>query len=276
MKGKVSKQKALDTLEKRISELDAIPLKVYKTDDTSEFNTWKTITYSSLQNIFNDLKYIDFNKIRYSLMAYSMTTPEHKFVEAHNNGRKQAKSLLEAYIKEIKEFWEDDTIEEVQQLKQIIKQPILQKSIKEKSKDIFIVHGHDDGLIAKVQLFLKKIGLNGIILHEQANLGKVILEKLEHYTNVDFAIVLYTPCDLGKAKNDEILNSRARQNVVFEHGYLMGKLGRENVTFLVDGEIETPGDISGAVYSSVSNHWQFEILKELKAVGYNVDANDLY
>ena len=44
--------------------------------------------------------------------------------------------------------------------------------------------------------------------------------------------------------------NRANQNVVFEHGYLMATLGRENVCALVQGDIETPNDISGVVYVS--------------------------
>lgn len=281
-KGKVSKQKALELLEERIKELDLLPSRVSLDDDLSEFNTWYTNTKNTIKNIFHESKYLDFDEISFSLNFLVSGMPDYEFIKAHNNGRKNAKSLLLAYIKEIKEFWEDDNVTKFVQSGKTIelsteqKKSIINKStIKERSKDIFIVHGHDDGLVAKVQLFLTKIKLNGIVLHEQANLGKVILEKLEHYTNVDFAIVLYTPCDLGKAKEEEELRARARQNVVFEHGYLMGRLGRRNVAFLVDGIIETPGDISGAVYSSVSNHWQFEILKELKAVGYDVDANNL-
>jgi len=38
---------------------------------------------------------------------------------------------------------------------------------------------------------------------------------------------------LGKATGDPELKPRARQNVVFEHGYLMGKIGRKNVCALV-------------------------------------------
>lgn len=146
-----------------------------------------------------------------------------------------------------------------------------------KKKKIFIVHGHDNEVKLEVARFIEKIGLEPIILHEQVNSGMTVIEKIEKYSDVEFGIVLYTPCDLGyvKGKKKE-KKARARQNVVFEHGYLMGKLGRENVTFIVDGNIETPGDISGAVYSSTSNHWQFDIVKELKAVGYEVSADNLF
>jgi predicted nucleotide-binding protein len=69
-----------------------------------------------------------------------------------------------------------------------------------------------------------------------------------------------------------IPKNRARQNVVFEHGYLMAKLGRENVCALVKGEIETPNDISGVVYVSLDAQgaWKSEVSKELTACGYDV------
>lgn len=52
----------------------------------------------------------------------------------------------------------------------------------------------------------------------------------------------------------------------------MAKLGRENVCALVQGEIETPNDISGVVYVSLdpAGAWRLEVLKELKACGYKV------
>jgi len=103
-----------------------------------------------------------------------------------------------------------------------------------------------------------------------------IIEKIEHYSNEsDFAIVLYTPCDRGKsAKETALAKYRARQNVVFEHGYLMAKLGRKNVCALVKGEIETPNDISGVVYISIdlAGAWKINISKELKACGYQIKS----
>lgn len=88
-----------------------------------------------------------------------------------------------------------------------------------KSNKVFIVHGHDDGLKNEVARFIEKLGLNAVILHEQANAGNTIMEKIEENSKVDFAIVLYTPCDEGKSKSSEELRSRTRQNVVFEHGF---------------------------------------------------------
>ena len=147
----------------------------------------------------------------------------------------------------------------------------------DKSK-VFIVHGHDNAAKEAVARFIEKIGLKAIILHEQASSGKTIIEKIEANSNVGFAIVLYTPCDLGasKAEKDQ-LRPRARQNVVFEHGYLIGKIGRENVCALVKGDIEKPTDISGVVYIPMDegDGWKLAIAKEMRDRGYKVDVNKI-
>lgn len=139
---------------------------------------------------------------------------------------------------------------------------------------IFIVHGHD--VIAKIETarFVEKLGFSPIILHEQASSGKTIIEKIEDYSNVGFGIVLYTPCDIGAKKGEEAkFKSRARQNVVFEHGFLIGKIGRGNVCALVKESVETPNDISGVVYISMDGDWKLDIAKELRNSGYKVDMN---
>lgn len=136
---------------------------------------------------------------------------------------------------------------------------------------IFIVHGHDDSAINEVKVFLMKLGFNPIILREQPNEGQTIIEKIERYTNVGFGVVLYTPCDEGKSKEASEYQNRARQNVVFEHGYLCAKLGRSNVCALVKGELEIPGDLGGVVYTPMTQGWELLLAKELKAVGYQFD-----
>ena len=147
----------------------------------------------------------------------------------------------------------------------------------DKSK-VFIVHGHDEAAQSKAARFVEKLGLEAIILHEKASSGRTIIEKIEYYSDVGFAIVLYTPDDIGnvKSKADE-LNGRARQNVVFEHGYLIGKLGRENVAALVETPIELPNDISGVVYINIdeASAWHLKLAKEMKQSGYEIDMNDL-
>ena len=139
---------------------------------------------------------------------------------------------------------------------------------------IFIVHGHDEQAKETTARFIEKLGLSAIILHEQASSGKTIIEKIEEHANVGFAIVLYTPCDIGGLAGKS-LKPRARQNVVFEHGYFIGKLGRQNVCALVKGDVDIPNDISGIVYIPLDSHeaWHIAIAKELRKAGYEIDMN---
>jgi len=149
-------------------------------------------------------------------------------------------------------------------------------NVKPDMTKVFIVHGHDETPKLDVARFIEKLGLKAIILHEQVNSGLTIIEKIEEHSNVGYGIVLYTPCDVGAKKGDESnLQARARQNVVFEHGYLIAKLGRRNVSALVKGKIELPNDISGVVFITMDDHkaWKVEIAKELRSVGYIVDMN---
>ena len=157
--------------------------------------------------------------------------------------------------------------------------PTLEKSKApmDKSK-VFIVHGHDNAAKEAVARFIEKIGLEAIILHEQASSGNTIIEKIEANSNVGFAIVLYTPCDVGASQEEkDQLKPRARQNVVFEHGYLIGKIGRKNVCHLFKSGVETPSDIEGLVYAPMDagDGWKYKVAKEMKACGYDIDLNKI-
>ncbi len=145
--------------------------------------------------------------------------------------------------------------------------------------DIFLVHGHDNELKELVARFLEKIGLNVIILHEQPNQGKTIIEKFEEYAHVNFALIILSQDDLGNRK-DKIgkaeLNFRARQNVIFEHGFFIGKLGRNRVIALKKGELEIPSDLKGVLYINLeSADWKIEVCKELYNAGLKILMNNL-
>lgn len=145
----------------------------------------------------------------------------------------------------------------------------------ENMNKIFIVHGHDDIMKRDVAKYVKKLGFKPIILNEQINAGLTIIEKLEKLSDTDYAIVLYSPCDVGSknVENPE-LKFRARQNVVFEHGYLCAKLGRDRVAALVKDDVELPSDINGILfipYKEKEAEWKNKIAKELSGVGYEVN-----
>lgn len=134
---------------------------------------------------------------------------------------------------------------------------------------IFIVHGHDEALKYQLSDWLRKIGVEPIILHEQANGGtSSILDKLERYSDVDCAIALFTADDVGSEKGKE-LQPRARQNVVFEAGMFLGKLGKKRVIVLYEEGIESPGDLGGCVYIPADKYdgWKEKLRPEFDAMG---------
>lgn len=143
-------------------------------------------------------------------------------------------------------------------------------------KHIFIVHGHDAGRRNEVENFVREIGFEPIVLFREADEGLTILDKFERYSNkVCYALILYTPCDIGCLKSQNNPKPRARQNVVFEHGYLLAKLGRNKVCAIVDGnDIEMPNDLSGLIYKSFDDgSWRFKVAQEMKSAGISVDLN---
>ena len=148
-----------------------------------------------------------------------------------------------------------------------------------KSNKIFVIHGHDEAARETVASFLIKLELEPIILHERPNKGRTIIEKFEDYSDVRFAVVLLTPDDVGapNAQQDN-LNPRARQNVVFEFGYFIGKLGRKRVCALVKGSIEMPSDSDGILYVPLDDNdgWKIKLIKELNAADFNLDANKAF
>ncbi len=158
------------------------------------------------------------------------------------------------------------------------KEPAKKDSPKNKpsSRKVFVVHGRDNASKQSCARFLEKIGLEAVILHEQTSKGMTIIEKLEHHSDVAFAIVLLTSDDVGAlAGEEDRLNPRARQNVIFELGYMTAKLGRSRVCALVQDGVERPSDYDGIVYISMdwNEGWKFQVAKELRASGLEVDLN---
>ncbi|WP_245512372.1 nucleotide-binding protein [Mesorhizobium sp. M2D.F.Ca.ET.233.01.1.1] len=146
-------------------------------------------------------------------------------------------------------------------------------SVKSKRpRRVFVVHGHDDAAREAVARFLERLEFEPIVLHEQANRGGTIIEKFEANSDVGYAVVLLTPDDEG-SKTGSTASPRARQNVIFEWGYFVGRLGREHVFALKKGNVELPSDSQGWVWEVLDEHgaWRQKLAKELDAAGFSVD-----
>jgi predicted nucleotide-binding protein len=237
-------------------------------NDLSNWNDYNSeLLKQSFNNEYNEYKK-DYEQVNF---YYGMLggRPQNELVEFQEKLQNKLKNLNQLVAK-------------VDLMKsQITEHPALSasKTISEhnNTKNVFIVHGHNNEIKVNVARTLEKLGLNPIILHEQPNAGKTIIEKFETHSEVGFAIILLTEDDLGKAKGDENSNPRARQNVILEMGYFIGKLGRERVCPLYTNGVELPSDLYGLLYTEIDSgeSWKIKIAKELKAAGYEIDVNKI-
>src|SRR6516225_7792305 len=195
-------------------------------------------------------------------ISYAAKTPLEAVVRGLTRGKEQAIELLNRAIQAL-----EDKITDLG----ISQEPAVDSA--QFSKDVFIVHGHDDPAKMEVARLIERAGLNAVILHEKPNAGRTIIEKFEKYAGLaGFAVVLLTPDDVGGADRER-LRPRARQNVIGEMFWFAGKLGRQRVCALKKGDVEMPSDFAGVGYTEMDDRgaWKTELLKELDAAGYEVD-----
>jgi len=181
------------------------------------------------------------------------------------DGKRDLKNILDLMIEELRE--QNRGVQE-----ELESSPI-------QSNRIFVVHGHDNAMKESVARTISRLGLEPIILHEQPDRGRTIIEKFkEEGSDTRFVVVLLSPDDEGRKKGEK-LRPRARQNVVFELGFFYGKLGRDRVVALYKEEedFEQPSDITGIIYVPYDDHgaWKMRLYRELKACGYDVSADKL-
>lgn len=147
------------------------------------------------------------------------------------------------------------------------------------NKTVFLVHGTNTGVRDSVHALLVKFGLRVTVLEDEPNLGRTIIEKFEEESPASFAVIVMSGDDkggpAGSAEDD--LKKRARQNVVFELGYFIGKLGRDRTAALYETGVELPSDYQGVLYTRIDSEgaWKTKLAQELKAAGLLIDLNDL-
>lgn len=162
----------------------------------------------------------------------------------------------------------------------IVSSKAFQATTQTRTNKVFVVHGRDEVAKTNLEVFLREIKLEPIVLHRQADVGQTVIEKFEANSDVGFAFILLTPDDVAYLKQDDDLPDderkkelRARQNVMFEFGYFVGKLGRSKVCCLYTGDVTIPSDLNGLIYKKYNSSIEevaYSILKDLKATGYDV------
>jgi hypothetical protein len=146
------------------------------------------------------------------------------------------------------------------------------------SKRVFVVHGRDTEVKESVARFLERLGLEPIILHEQPSSGRTVIEKFEVYADVGFAVVLLTPDDVGGVADEPpSLQGRARQNVILELGYFLGRLSRRRVCALHKKNVEIPSDYQGVVYVEFdpAGAWRTKLAQELVEAKFSINVDAL-
>ena len=195
---------------------------VYKMEDNYAYSTWKNQAIIYLQKILKDEDALHRFEDQDNLFEKNYFNP--KYLD-------NMLGILNAYLEAGIEIEQTDS-----------------ESSFSQSDKVFVVHGHNETVNLEMARTLEKLGLNAIILREQPNSGQTIIEKFENNAKeTNFAVILLTADD----KVGNVESCRARQNVIFEMGYFMGKLGRSHVMCLLQEGVEKPGDIDGVVYTPI-------------------------
>lgn len=259
-------------LQQRIDELEAVDLNTIERDFESAVEPIRKKVNSTLKDILGS------GTIEYSEYELRSFYPHHfQFGESLDERQvhytdELRKAALQ--LKALKEVLEERVAYSVPSEEPSAIQP----SPPPNTGKVFIVHGHDHGVKETVARFIENLGLEPIILHEQPNEGRTVIEKFEEHAVADFAIVLFTPDDIGHpAKHPEEAKPRARQNVVLELGFFIGSLSRKRVAVIHTGDVEIPSDYSGVLYLPLdgAGAWKFLLAKEMSACGMSIDMNKI-
>ena len=251
--------KKLKELTKQVGVLKTEPRK------NPKFAVWYNAVERTLKNVFGDEdeRVKQFQDISFSLRAYNSRTPSSRFEEVYREGLAQSELLLQDFLSEIPDSQANQS----------------PKSKSTMGSDVFIVHGHDNEAKQETARLIEKLNLNAVILHERPNKGRTVIEKLVGESqSAGYAIIILTPDDIGfiKGKESEV-EERARQNVVLELGYFLGKLERERVCILLKGSTSIPSDFSGVLYIKMDSagKWKYDLANEMKEVGFNINLDNI-
>jgi len=254
--------RALRLLKDRLLELQDL-----ESIHGSAFDQWKAKTLADVTNLFPEGDYAELLRRIWAARHVSGqfgARPE-VLQQDFENQRDDSVGLLEGAMHEITEFWEPD----------VGPHAVGVNKDARLSRRVFVVHGHDNEMRSEIVRFLEQLDLIPVVLSEEPNQGRTIIEKFEQEANVGYAIVLYSPDD-GCADSNLM---RPRQNVVLEQGYFIGTLGRSRVTTLVRhrDSLELPSDVLGVVYVSFDQEgaWKLKLARELLTAEFDIDLNRL-
>jgi predicted nucleotide-binding protein len=270
-------EQAIRLLEARIGDVKALEAKQVRHDDEQVRATERRIRSTVLEVFgerspeYQDHRVHEITGMRAMIVGGWDEDPQAADLEDQQNflaGIPRSVTMLESLIATVKERTDSA-------------RPVpgrMTEVVPATTDEVFIVHGRADGPREGVARFVERFGLRPIILHEQASEGRTIIEKIERHSGVGYAVVLLTGDDRGGLAGADPAGyqPRARQNVVLELGYFLGKLGRRHVCVIHEPGVEIPSDYDGVVYIPLDRDgaWQLRLAREMKATAFkDIDLN---
>ncbi|KKB60824.1 nucleotide-binding protein [Robbsia andropogonis] len=269
-------QKGIERLGQRIDALREFDPKTVPEGDSPELKALSVSIKETLERCFGEntsafKRYEPAAKLSWfeMIISYNYTTPPYKYIAGVTKNIANSIALLEQAQSALQDDLDDLGGPNTQ---------VAEISVADagpSSRKVFVVHGHDGEAREMVARFLKAMDFEPVILHEQPNQGGTVIEKFEANSDVGFAVVLLTPDDVGRSVKEEEWKPRARQNVLLELGYFIGRLGRKHVCALKRGDVELPSDYVGVLWEKMDDGggWKLSLARELKAAGLEVDLN---
>ena len=263
-------RRGIERIQQRIADLDAFDVNTMQGGTSPDLKVLERSVEDTLERCFGTnttaaLRYSEACKLHYRPMMWISGMPDPDYKGITGEKISSAKAALGQAINELNADLED------LEGSVPVTVPARVSSVGGAPR-VFLVHGHDEAARETVARFIEKLGIQVIILHEQANGGRTIIEKIEYHSGVGMAVVLLTPDDVGSKVGGEP-EPRVRQNVLLELGYFIGTLGRDKVCALKSGNVEIPTDFAGVVWTSMSGDWKTALARELKVAGYEIDWN---
>jgi len=273
MEIKKKTQEAIEMIDVQLKALGDIVSSVREDSDvtTQRLERWKSRTVKLLSDQINPGEGEKLQGIERNWSTYDSI-----FDILDDSGEYRA--FLLALREDVEKYPEETIATETEKMPTVFIEEVPKVST---SRTVFIVHGHDEAIKQSIARFLEKLDLKVVILHEKPDQGKTIIEKLEASSSeidIAYAIVILTPDDVGaRASEQDTLQPRARQNVVFELGYFIAKLGRQRVCALYTEGVELPSDFQGVLYTPLDKPgaWKLQLAREISAAGIDIDLNKL-
>ncbi len=232
--------------------------------DSPQWLAWKTRSAHLVRDVVSD------NAAPLKMLTAGIQT---RTEGNYSDEFKKAKSHILAALENTLEITKQDTFNE-------LRRPSSKSKATELSNKIFVVHGHDYTLKVEIENFLHTVGLEPIVLHRKPDEVQTIIEKFEKHSDVGYAFTLLTPDEIAYTVDQEEADDgkrrkefRARPNVIFEFGYVVGKLGRSRVCCIYKGDVTLPSDLAGLIYKKIVTSVEsegFSLINELKAAGYQL------